>query len=176
MKTCGKGRGGDGHDNGVAALENHPPERRQVAPRIRDALMERLAEFVEIVLFEISNSMKPYPSIAHAYTSKLRPVIGFFEATNLDEASNRIPPTSHYSLVWFTVHVAGPQCFRSYPQVLHTLALRLREDMSTWYGLRFSTEIYVSKREKTVFHKYLQETRFVLTEISGDISEFTGIL
>ena len=30
---------------------------------------------VEIVLFEISNSMKPYPSVVHAYTSKLRPVI-----------------------------------------------------------------------------------------------------
>ena len=30
---------------------------------------------VEMVLFEISNSMKPYPSIFHAYTSNLRPVI-----------------------------------------------------------------------------------------------------
>ena len=32
---------------------------------------------VELVLFEISNSIKPYPSVFHAYTSKLRPVIGF---------------------------------------------------------------------------------------------------
>ena len=39
---------------------------------------------VEIVLFEISNSMTPYPSVCHAYTSKLRPVIGLFETKHLD--------------------------------------------------------------------------------------------
>ena len=31
---------------------------------------------VETVLFEISNSMKPYPSVFRAYTSKLRLAIG----------------------------------------------------------------------------------------------------
>ena len=55
---------------------------------------------VEVVLLEISNSMKPYPSVFHAYTasytSKMKPVIGFLgEPTYLDEVSNRIPPTSH---------------------------------------------------------------------------------
>ena len=30
-----------------------------------------------IVLLEISNSMKPYPSVFHAHASKLRPVVGF---------------------------------------------------------------------------------------------------
>ena len=34
---------------------------------------------VEIVLFEISNSMKPYPSVFHTYTSTLRPAIGLFD-------------------------------------------------------------------------------------------------
>ena len=34
---------------------------------------------VEIVLFEISNSMKPYPSNFHAYISTLRPMIGFVD-------------------------------------------------------------------------------------------------
>ena len=53
---------------------------------------------VELVLFEISNSMKPCPSVFHACASKLRPAIGFFEPTNLDEVSNRIPPTSHDAL------------------------------------------------------------------------------
>ena len=48
----------------------------------------------EIVLLEISNSMKPYLSVLHAYTSKLRPVTGFFEPKQIDEVSNRIPPTS----------------------------------------------------------------------------------
>ena len=38
--------------------------------------------------------MKLYPSVSHANTAKLRPVIGFFEPENLDEASNRVPPTS----------------------------------------------------------------------------------
>ena len=36
-----------------------------------------------------------------------------------------------------------------------------------------STEIYWSKREKTVFRKYLQEACFVPT-ISGNLQEFTG--
>ena len=44
------------------------------------------------------------------------------------------------------------------------------------YGvrLRFSTEIYGSKREKTVFHENLQEACLVLAEISGNLREFTG--
>ena len=49
---------------------------------------------VEIVLFEISNSIKPYPFVFHAYTSRLRPVTFLIEPTNLDEVSNRISPTS----------------------------------------------------------------------------------
>ena len=36
----------------------------------------------------------------------------------------------------------------------------IREDLSTGYGLRFSTEIYGSKREKTVVRKYLHEACF----------------
>ena len=51
---------------------------------------------IEIVLLEISNSMKPYASVVHAYTNKLIPEIDFFEPKQLDEASNRVPPTSHY--------------------------------------------------------------------------------
>ena len=39
---------------------------------------------IEIVLFQISNSMKPYPSAFHAY----------IERTHLEEVCNRIPPTS----------------------------------------------------------------------------------
>ena len=50
---------------------------------------------VEVVLFEISNSMKPYPPVFHSYTNKLRPVIGIFEPQTFDEVSNCIPPTSH---------------------------------------------------------------------------------
>ena len=41
----------------------------------------------------------------------------------------------------------------------------LREDSSAGYGLRFSAEIYVCKREKTVFHEHLQEACVVLAEI-----------
>ena len=50
---------------------------------------------VKMVLFEISNSMKPYPSVIRAYTNKSRPTIGFSEPNKLDEVSNRMPPTSH---------------------------------------------------------------------------------
>ena len=42
----------------------------------------------------------------------------------------------------------------------------VREDLSTGYGLRFSTDIYGSKRGKHVFHEYLQEYCFVLSGIS----------
>ena len=35
---------------------------------------------IVIVLFEISNSMKLYPSVSHAYTTRIRPVIGFLGA------------------------------------------------------------------------------------------------
>ena len=56
--------------------------------------MRGLRNTVEIALFEISNSMKPYPSVCHAYASKLRSVKGLFETKQLDEVSDRIPPTS----------------------------------------------------------------------------------
>ena len=55
---------------------------------------------VEIVLSEISNSLKPYASIPfgiYQATSKLRLEICIFEPNNLEEFSNRIPPTSHLS-------------------------------------------------------------------------------
>ena len=39
----------------------------------------------------------------------------------------------------------------------------LREDSSTGYGLRFSTDVYGSKQKTTVFHTYLQEACRVLT-------------
>ena len=74
-----------------------PPSSRLCRPSraLVHALVRGWPNTVETVLFEISNSMKPYPSVVHAYTSKSRPAIGFFEPTNLDEVSNRIPPTSH---------------------------------------------------------------------------------
>ena len=50
---------------------------------------------VELVLLEISNSTKPCPSVSHAYTTELRPVIVLFEPDNLDEASNLFTPTNN---------------------------------------------------------------------------------
>ena len=50
---------------------------------------------VEIVLFETSNSMKPWTSGFHACTSRSRPTIGLLEPNNFDEASIRTLPTSH---------------------------------------------------------------------------------
>ena len=54
---------------------------------------------LKIVLFGISNSMKPYPSVFHAYTSQLRPVRGFFDPTSLDEVSNRIRFPTAFSII-----------------------------------------------------------------------------
>ena len=53
--------------------------------------------------------------------------------------------------------------------------LGIREDLGTEYRLRFSTEIYGSKREKTVFHEYLQEACFVPTEISNNLRKLPGV-
>ena len=36
------------------------------------------------------------PSVCHAHTIKLKPLTGFSEPRNLDEASDRIPPTSQH--------------------------------------------------------------------------------
>ena len=44
-------------------------------------------------------------------------------------------------------------------------------------GLEYGVQapvFYGSLREKTVFHEYLQEYCFVLTDISGNLREFTG--
>ena len=66
---------------------------------------------VEIILFEISNSMKPYPSVFHAYANELRLVMAPLEPNTLDEASNRVPPT--------------PQGFQGWPPAGHRLATGL---------------------------------------------------
>ena len=47
--------------------------------------------------------MKPYPSVFHAGASKLRPPMGLFEPTNIDEASNRVPPTSQQVSLLITI-------------------------------------------------------------------------
>ena len=49
---------------------------------------------VEIVMFEISNSMKPYPSVFSCIYRRVEARDMFFEPQHLDEVSNRIPPTS----------------------------------------------------------------------------------
>ena len=72
---------------------------RPTCPRPRDRAtilsLRGWRNAVEIVLLEISNSMKSYASVSHAYTNNIRPVIGLFEPNNIDEVSNRTPPTSH---------------------------------------------------------------------------------
>ena len=53
----------------------------------------------------------------------------------------------------------------------------IRECLSTGYGLRFSTEIFGSKREKTVFHETYRKPVLFLQKspkISRNLREFTG--
>ena len=45
----------------------------------------------------------------------------------------------------------------------------VRGSLSAGYGLRLSTEICGSEREKKGFHEYLQEYCFVLTGISESL-------
>ena len=56
---------------------------------------------VEMILFDISSSMKPYPPVSHAYISELRP-------NNVDEASDRIPPTSQTTILGSCFGGVGP--------------------------------------------------------------------
>ena len=63
---------------------------------------------IEIVLFEISNWMKPYPSVFHTYASNLSPVKVFVGPTNLDEVSKRIPPTSPYNAYYVLRGTSSP--------------------------------------------------------------------
>ena len=46
--------------------------------------------------------------------------------------------------------------------------------LSTGYGVRLSTEIYGSKRERTFFYENLQEARFVISAISEQSPEDSG--
>ena len=66
-------------------------EGRSLAERLRD-----WRNTGKRVLFEISNSMKPHPSVFHACANKTRPVIGFYLSQQIPTRfSNRIPPTPH---------------------------------------------------------------------------------
>ena len=76
--------------HGDLAKSQSPEDRSREAPCMRG-----WRNTVEIVLFEITTLMKLYPSVVHAYTSTLRPVIVLFEPEHIDEVSNPIPPTSH---------------------------------------------------------------------------------
>ena len=64
---------------------------------------------------------------------------------------NRLPESHVCGCMFLYLHVKpsrSPTCmFR------HSCMHILREDLSTGYGLRSSTEIYGSKREKTIFHQ-----------------------
>ena len=56
---------------------------------------------------------------------------------------------------------------------------QLREDLSAGCGLRFSREVYGSKREKTVLREHVTGSFLLLLqrppkEISGNLQEFTG--
>ena len=80
----------------------------------------------------------------------------------------------------FTYRLPHPLHLRNVVQVSLREGLRTGYGVrGTGYGLRFYTEIYGSKREKIVFHEYLQEACFVLIvqtspKISGNLQEFTG--
>ena len=56
------------------------------------ALLRGWRNTVEIVLFEISKSMKPYPPDFMHIPAILEPVMGSFEPQKFDEVSNGIPP------------------------------------------------------------------------------------
>ena len=78
---------------------------------------------------------------------------------------------------WYIIRYTGSISVVAYPRSWSTTytTTALREYLSTGYGMRFSTEIYGSKREKTVFHQDLQEACFVLTEISENLRRPPGV-
>ena len=60
------------------SLYEHTANRCVASERSRATpLLRGWGNTVEMVLFEISDSIKAYPTVVHAYTSTLRPVISF---------------------------------------------------------------------------------------------------
>ena len=78
--------------------------------------------------------------------------------------------------------IGWPVCLLAHTQWRRALESqgKLRECLSTGNGLWFSTNIYGSKREKTVFHKTYRKPVLFLqkasksSKISGNLREFTG--
>ena len=61
------------------ASESRPLTNLASVHVLTGARMRGWRNTVELVLLQISNSMKPYPSAFHAHASTLRPAIGFFD-------------------------------------------------------------------------------------------------
>ena len=80
---------------------------RSSSLRVRSRLIMRgWGNTAEIGLLDISSSMRPDPTVFRACARKLKPVIVFSEQAKLDEASNRIPPTSQIAMARSQVMIA----------------------------------------------------------------------
>ena len=58
-----------------------------------------------VLLLETSNLMKPYPSVVHAHSSKLRPAKSWFEPNDFDEVSNRIRQPLIYIYIYIYIYM-----------------------------------------------------------------------
>ena len=63
--------------------------------------------YMYIVLFEISNSMKPYPPVFHASTGELRPLVGFFLSHT---TSTRFPTVFRQPLTFYRRSLRRYRC------------------------------------------------------------------
>ena len=109
----------------------HPPAR----PYVRG-----WRNTVKLILFKISKSMNPYPSIVHAYTNNMSPVIGccWAKPTRLSEVSKRIPTN---------------------------ISVRLRASEGTWFGAPRSQATSSARLSRTRAQLKRGGGRVMLTEI-----------
>ena len=93
---------------------------------------------VEIVLLEISNLMKPHPSVFQAYTDKLRPAIGLFEPTIYIYIYIYIPSTSQHG-VYPSIRSTQLSIRRiNRPSSIRHAPHRLRCDLAGWVRRDFA--------------------------------------
>ena len=113
---------------------------------------------VEIVLSEVSNPMEQFPFVVHAFISNTGPAIVFFEPGNLDEVSDRIPPSSHFSpsrLMYIYIYIYIHRYLSIYLSTSMSMSISISISMS----LSLSIHIYIYTYIHTYVYTYIMRTR-----------------
>ena len=98
------------------------------------------------------------PPICHAFwtrTTKVRPVLGFSEQKQLDEASNRIPPTTQVSEWWTS---PPSDVYTSLSLLILSLLISLSLSLSLSLSIHIYIYIYI-EREREIYNYLVRFSR-----------------